>query len=77
MKLRGGEGQLSSLFQIEGNMVFDAKAQNSPLKTGVVEHCIYLREMPKTEEEIPFIFVPQSQVTVYHIQGDEERRRGN
>lgn len=31
--------------------------------------------MPKTEEEIPFMFAPQSQVTVYHIlEGDEERK---
>lgn len=66
------------MFQIEGSKVFDAKTQNSPLKAEVVEHGIYLREMPKAEEEIPFMFVPQSQVTVYHVQeGDEERRRGN
>lgn len=70
--------KLPSLFQIEGSKVFDAKTQNSPLKAEVVEHGIYLREMPKAEEEIPFMFVPQSQVTVYHVQeGDEERRRGN
>lgn len=51
------------MFQIEGSKVFDAKTQNSPLKAEVVEHGIYLREMPKAEEEIPFMFVPQSQVT--------------
>lgn len=77
LEAQKGGGQLSSVFQIEGNKVFDVKAQNSPLKTGVVEQCIYLREMPKAEEETPFIFVPQSQVTVYHVQEGDEERRGN
>lgn len=36
------------LFGIEGHRTFSTKTQDTPQKTKVVGHCIYLGEMEKT-----------------------------